>query len=154
MSKKILTLCFIHTDTHVLLGMKKRGFGEGRWNGFGGKVMPEETIEDAAKRELWEEVGITAHTVEKRGVLEFEFEKNPEILEVHVFKVLDYAGEPKESEEMKPQWFLRSEIPYHSMWPDDSIWLKHFLAGKRLTGHFLFGGGDAILKHSLKILDA
>ena len=24
--------------TKVLLGMKKRGLGEGKWNGFGGKV--------------------------------------------------------------------------------------------------------------------
>ena len=56
--KKILTtLCIIHQHPRVLLGMKKRGFGVGRWNGFGGKVQREETIEDAAKRELREEAG-------------------------------------------------------------------------------------------------
>ena len=38
--------------------MKKRGFGAGRWNGFGGKVAPAETIEDAARRELLEEAGV------------------------------------------------------------------------------------------------
>lgn len=154
MQKKVLTLCFVHTDTHVLLGMKKRGFGKGRWNGFGGKVMPEETIEDAAKRELLEEAGLTARTIEKHGILEFEFEKNPEILEVHVFNVLDYTGEPQESDEMKPQWFPRHEIPYASMWPDDSLWLKHFLAGKRLAGYFLFRDGDAIIKHTLNVFEA
>jgi 8-oxo-dGTP diphosphatase/2-hydroxy-dATP diphosphatase len=30
--------------------MKKRGFGVGRWNGFGGKVEKQETILDEAKR--------------------------------------------------------------------------------------------------------
>jgi 8-oxo-dGTP diphosphatase/2-hydroxy-dATP diphosphatase len=30
--------------------MKKRGFGVGRWNGFGGKVEKQETILDGAKR--------------------------------------------------------------------------------------------------------
>jgi len=30
--------------------MKKRGFGVGRWNGFGGKVEANETIDEAAKR--------------------------------------------------------------------------------------------------------
>jgi hypothetical protein len=36
--KKILTLTIIYQHPRVLLGMKKRGFGAGRWNGFGGKV--------------------------------------------------------------------------------------------------------------------
>jgi len=36
----------------IILGMKKRGFGVGRWNGFGGKVEEGETIGDAAHREL------------------------------------------------------------------------------------------------------
>lgn len=33
------------------MGQKKRGFGEGYYNGFGGKVEQSETILDAAKRE-------------------------------------------------------------------------------------------------------
>ena len=47
---KLLTLLFVMRPNQVLLGMKKRGFGVGRWNGFGGKVQVGETIEDAAKR--------------------------------------------------------------------------------------------------------
>jgi len=47
--KKIMTLCIIHQHPKVLLGMKKRGFGVGRWNGFGGKVNEGETIEQADK---------------------------------------------------------------------------------------------------------
>ena len=33
---KILTLLMVVQDGKVLLGYKKRGFGEGMWNGFGG----------------------------------------------------------------------------------------------------------------------
>ena len=47
---KLMTLLFIVEPQRVLLGMKKRGLGEGRWNGFGGKVQPGETIQDAARR--------------------------------------------------------------------------------------------------------
>ena len=47
---KLLTLLFVLTPGKVLLGMKKRGFGKGRWNGFGGKVQEGETIEDGAIR--------------------------------------------------------------------------------------------------------
>ena len=49
-ANKLLTLAFVKTSTDILLGYKKRGFGMGRWNGFGGKVEAGETIEDAAKR--------------------------------------------------------------------------------------------------------
>ncbi len=48
--KKLYTLVFLVDDDRVLLGMKKRGFGAGKWNGFGGKVEPGETIEEAAIR--------------------------------------------------------------------------------------------------------
>lgn len=44
--------------THVLLGLKKRGFGTGKWNGFGGKVEANENIRQAAVREMKEEAGI------------------------------------------------------------------------------------------------
>ena len=47
---KLLTLLFVLKPGKVLLGYKKRGFGVGRWNGFGGKVQQGETIEEAAKR--------------------------------------------------------------------------------------------------------
>jgi len=44
----------------VMMGMKKRGFGAGKWNGFGGKVEPGESNEQAAVRELHEESGVVA----------------------------------------------------------------------------------------------
>ncbi len=51
-SNKLLTLLFVMESDRVLLGMKKRGFGAGRWNGFGGKVEAQESIEEAAKRQV------------------------------------------------------------------------------------------------------
>lgn len=49
-SRKVLTLTMIFKDNHILLGMKNRGMGKGKWNGFGGKVEPDETIDEGAKR--------------------------------------------------------------------------------------------------------
>ena len=49
-ANKLFTLLFVLEPTRMLLGLKKRGFAVGRWNGFGGKVQPNETIEEAAKR--------------------------------------------------------------------------------------------------------
>ncbi len=47
---KLLTLLFVLEPGRVLLGLKKRGFGVGRWNGFGGKVEVGESIEEGAIR--------------------------------------------------------------------------------------------------------
>ncbi|XP_070218912.1 oxidized purine nucleoside triphosphate hydrolase isoform X1 [Bos mutus] len=49
-ASRLYTLVLVLQPQRVLLGMKKRGFGAGRWNGFGGKVHEGETIEDGAKR--------------------------------------------------------------------------------------------------------
>ena len=147
--KKIFTLCIVHQHPRVLLGLKKRGFGMGRWNGFGGKMHDGETIEEAAHRELTEEAGIVAFDLNKLGILEFSWEGKPEILEVHIFKVNEFSGEPEESEEMKPQWFEIDQIPYELMWPDDRYWMHLFLENKKFKGRFLFDESDNVLEHSL-----
>ncbi len=97
--KKILTLVIVQQDSQVLLGMKKRGFGAGRWNGFGGKLKPNESIEEAARREMQEEAGIVLLDLEKKGIIDFEFQGNPEILEVHIFRATQFSGEPTESDD-------------------------------------------------------
>lgn len=50
MLNKLLTLVLVREPSRVLLGLKKKGFGAGKWNGFGGKVEQGETILEGAKR--------------------------------------------------------------------------------------------------------
>lgn len=50
LTTKLYTLVLVMQPQRILLGMKKRGFGAGLWNGFGGKVQLGETVEQAAKR--------------------------------------------------------------------------------------------------------
>lgn len=148
--KKILTLCVVHDYPRILLGMKKRGFGEGKWNGFGGKVNHDETVEQAAKRELFEESGLEAGELEKRGVLTFVWRDKLEQLEVHVFDAKNVKGVPVESDEMRPEWFHVDNLPFHAMWPDDKHWMPLFLAGKKFSGEFLFDKDNTIIEHSLE----
>ena len=150
MAKKILTLIIVHQNGCVLLGLKKRGFGVGKYNGFGGKVDKGETVEEAAKRELFEEARITANNLKKLGVLDFSWKgKENEVLEVNIFKTTDFSGEPTEGEEMKPQWFDIDKIPYDKMWSDDAHWLPLFLENKKFKGKFMFDNNNNIVKHEL-----
>ncbi|MDR0650832.1 MAG: NUDIX domain-containing protein [Candidatus Peribacteria bacterium] len=51
------TLVFLfNLQGQLLLAMKKRGFGVGKWSGPGGKVEEGESISQAAVREVEEEV--------------------------------------------------------------------------------------------------
>ena len=150
--KKVLSLCVVCKKKKVLLGMKKRGFGEGRWNGFGGKVEDGESVESGAKRELKEEIGIEAKEMSKSGILEFYFENEKDFLEVHVFKVKRFVGDPTETEEMNPRWFDFEEIPYSQMWPDDKYWLPLLLENKLFKGSFLFDK-PSTAEHSSEIIN-
>ncbi len=139
---KPTTLCLLVRDDKILLAMKKRGFGVGKWNGIGGKVQEGETIETAAARETEEEIGVVVDPVkmEKVGNIEFYFKDKPDEWnqQMHIFLVKDWRGEPKESEEMAPKWYLHHEIPFDAMWPDDKHWLPMVLAGKKVEGKFNF----------------
>jgi mutator protein MutT len=148
--KKILSLGVITDETRVLLGVKKRGFGEGLWNGFGGKLEEGETVEESLVRETKEECGVTLTKYEKKGVLEFHYVDQEDILEVHVYECVEYEGEPAETEEMRPEWFSLDEIPYGIMWADDIYWYPLFLEGKKFKGSFWFDKDGKVTKHELE----
>lgn len=156
--KKIITnLILIYDNEKILLGMKKRGFGEGKWNGFGGKIHEGETIKEAARRELKEEAAIDLNKIDnlkERGIINFHFDGKDEIQEVHFLSVSsgDIVGKPKETEEMFSRWFNHSEIPFEKMWVDDPHWMPHLLKGKNFSGDFYFNNdGSAILKKNLEV---
>ena len=148
-SRKLYTLVLPVKDGQVLLGYKKRGFGAGKWNGFGGKVGDGENIEEAAARELLEECGLSSRKLVKYAVHEFEFQGEPVILQVHVFRAEGLDGSLAESDEMMPAWFDVEDIPCKKMWPDDIHWLPRFLSGETLIGKFLFkkdvGGQERLI---------
>ena len=49
-NRKLYSLVVLRDGNRVLLGLKKRGFGVGRWNGFGGKLEKKETPLQSAQR--------------------------------------------------------------------------------------------------------
>jgi 8-oxo-dGTP pyrophosphatase MutT (NUDIX family) len=116
--------------------MKKRGFGVGKWNGFGGKIEAGETIVEAAIRELKEEsdLDVAQENIKQVGYLVFNMMESKKIMRVHVFETWEFEGQEKESEEMRPQWYKEDELPFQSMWKDDPYWMPTLLKGKSFTG--------------------
>ena len=146
------TLCVVRKEDKILLGMKKKGFGAGRYNGFGGKVEPGESYEAAAVRELREEASLHAVTTKKHAVLTFKFPHKPEWDQVvHVFVTDNWTGTPTESDEMKPEWFQIDKLPYAQMWADDPYWIPAVLAGKFVTATFVFSPDEKILEKNVSV---
>lgn len=135
----IRTLALLVKNDRIILGLKKRGFGGHKFNGFGGKLEAGETILDAMVREVQEECGITPLIWRKAAVLDFHFNINTSWdQQVHVYEVAEWEGEAVETEEMAPKEFDISAIPYADMWIDDMVWLPLVLRGQRIRGLFIF----------------
>jgi mutator protein MutT len=152
----VCTLVFLRQDDQILLAMKKRGFGEGRWNGVGGKVDAGETVEQAMIRETQEEISVTPVEYRQVAYLDFTIDADtkPWHQEVHVYTCTKWEGEPTESEEMAPQWYTLNAIPYSDMWQDDEIWLPQVLRNRLVRGAFTFDHTDAMQHAEFDIVDA
>ena len=145
---KYTTLVFLRRGDELLLAMKKRGHGEGNWNGPGGKLEPGETPLQCAVRECEEEVGVTPENLELVGELHF-FDLPDVDHYTYIYVATEWKGEPTESEEMRPQWFKLTDIPYADMWPDDTLWLPLMLAGKKFKGEVTIEH-NAVTKHHIE----
>lgn len=142
---QVFTLVIIERGSRVLLGMKKRGHGEGKWNGWGGKVIKGEGIVRAAKREVVEECGLKIDELQMVGVLDFVMGKSQD--RVFVYRAEKVEGEPIETDEMRPGWFEKAAVPYDLIWPDDRIWLPKVFEGEMVRGKFWFDDGNKIINH-------
>lgn len=151
---KQVTLLFLRKPGYVLLAMKKRGFGQGMWNGAGGKVEPGETVKAAAIRECQEEIGVTPQDCKLAGRFHFTMPHKPSLAhDCFVFTASHWEGEPAETEEMRPQWFKTDAIPYESMWPADSLWMPHLIADELFMGH-IKTSETQLVSHDIKIVPA
>lgn len=148
------TLCFVVDPNNgkpsVLLGLKKRGFGVNKWNGFGGKIGENESVEEAAVREIFEEttLHVLPDDLKKAGEISFATEEKNGTDEwnVHVFITHHWHGSPAETDEMKPEWFTTENIPYNQMWADDQHWLPFVLEGKKINARFVFENDNETIR--------
>ncbi|MCI9890058.1 8-oxo-dGTP diphosphatase [Micrococcales bacterium 31B] len=144
------SLCLLVDDLasprRVLLGLKKRGLGEGKIVGVGGHVEPGESHVEAVAREVGEEicVDLPHDALHQRARLEFEFPHRPEwrMASTVFMAALPAGAQPRETAEIAPRWFDLRCLPLDRMWDDNRVWLGRVLGGERLNAWFIFGADN------------
>lgn len=125
----------------VLLCLKKKPtFGQGFLMGPGGKIEEGETSEQCAVRETQEEIGVTPKSLKKVGTIKFNYfhDAVSETQEVDFYIVEKWEGDPQETDEMKPEWFDKDQIPYERLLPTNEKFLKPMLNSQLVNGTVTF----------------
>ncbi len=104
------------------------------------------------QREFKEEAGVTVVDLQPRGVVVFTFDNLPDVREMHVFYGTQLDGKPRETEEMRPEWFSVDQLPFDHRWPSDPLWMKPVLEGKTIRAQFHCHSPDRLLKQNVEIL--
>ncbi len=105
------TLIFIERDEEILLIHKNKrdSYGFSKLNGVGGHIEKGEEPYEAAKREIFEESGLTIEEIYLVAIIFIEIRNNPGIL-LFVFKAKYPGGTLKNSAEGNLVWMKRNSI--------------------------------------------
>jgi len=101
----------LDTEGRYLLGQRPEGKPyAGYWEVPGGKIEKGETIFEALKRELQEELGIDIQSSEELTVLEYDYPHA--YVRLHVSVIRDWTGTPQGCENQSLSWeLLAAEQP-------------------------------------------
>ena len=124
-------------DEHGRVLLQKR-VDNHMWGYAGGSVELDEKVEDAAKRELFEETGLIANSLELFGVfsgkeLHYIYPNGDEVSNIDVVYVCrDYCGELKRQEDEVVELKFYANLPEELSPPIKPVLLKRrdFMLGK------------------------
>jgi 8-oxo-dGTP diphosphatase len=102
-----------------------------KWEFPGGKVEPEEELRAALKRELDEELGITA-TIGTRVTVIRHMYGNGNAVELHFYRVDQFEGELENRIFHDVRWVERTELPQYDFLEADVAFIKEISAGRIL----------------------
>lgn len=120
------TLIYIEQNGNYLMlhrTKKENDLNHDKWIGVGGKCEEDETPEECAIREAFEETGLTLLSPVYRGVVTFvsnEYEGEY----MHLFTCTEFEGEIKECDEGELTWISKEEVMALPTWEGDRIFLN------------------------------
>lgn len=147
-------LVYIINDNKVLLGKRKSNYAKNKWNGFGGKVEHNESLEEAAVREVYEECGVTINKNDLILMARIKYMEPDEDWEVNAYICNMFFGLVIETDEMFPKWFSINELPLDDMWENDRYWLEKVLVDNKKVEAFIENDAKGnVIKMTVKELE-
>lgn len=123
------TLIYLIKEEQILLLQRdsKKNDMAGKLTGLGGKIEKSESVLDSAKRECFEESGLTIYNPQFRGTFQW-FDESSKICMTHIIFASDFTGtlETKNREGILT-WYLIQEINN----------LEHLASYQKMFLHFL-----------------
>jgi len=98
----------------------------GKYNGLGGKMKPDESIQQCLVREIREEAGVICRNLSLRGTINWKgFGRNGEDWFVFIYIINEFSGELlKENEEGELSWQPIDQLTTLPMWEGDKYFLS------------------------------
>lgn len=129
--------CYLVQDNKVVVtqykkGNKKQGF----YDIPGGKMEENETLEQAAIREMKEETGILVRNLKQKGKMTIEYPDR--IFSFIVFLAKEYEGEPQEFVENTAEWMEIDSLLKQEKILSNSMILDRFFRKGLLDENFGF----------------
>ena len=141
---KLATLCYLKANGQTLMLhriKKQQDMHAGKWNGLGGKLLPGETPEQCAIREVQEESGLTMTNPLLRGILTFPAFSKDEDWYCFLFVGRQFSGELIDSNEGVLAWIDDDKVLKLNLWPGDRIFMPWLDQPAFFSGQFIYRNG-------------
>ena len=120
------SIIYIEKDGKYLMlhrTRKENDTNKDKWIGVGGKFEEGETPEECARRETYEETGLTLQNLFYRGIVTFVSDKYP-AEQMHLFKSTAFSGRIKDCDEGELDWIEKETLLSLPIWEVDKIFLR------------------------------
>ncbi len=108
----------------VLLGKRRGSHGVGSWQFPGGHLELNESVQECARREVWEEAGIEIRNIKPGPFTNDIFEQEDKHY-VTLFVIAEYAGGSIQVKELEKcerwEWFEWESLPYPLFLPIQNL---------------------------------
>jgi len=145
---------YLIRGNEVLLGVRTRvsnDLGHHVIAGIGGGIEKGESPEEALKREILEEIEVDVTEYQKVGcVINLSPHRPAWNMRVTIYLVTAFEGEPKKTVDIDPHWYSKNGLPFKDMWLDNQITAPLILAGKYISGTFLYGADGQLVERNLR----
>jgi 8-oxo-dGTP diphosphatase len=125
MYMKNTTLCYLERDGKYLMlhrVKKENDINRDKWIGVGGKAEENESPDECALREVFEETGYVMESWRCRGVVTFVSDGDSEYM--YVFTCDRFSGTEKVCDEGDLEWVDRGGVTKLTIWEGDRIFLR------------------------------